>query len=61
MVTEDGTHRVRYILNPQTGGFVIISDLEDDEIIMPSVVGSMEHRLGIRSGFPSIEPPDYMN
>jgi hypothetical protein len=61
MVTEDGVFRVRYLLNPQTGGFIVISDLEDDEIVMPSVVGGMERRLGIRSGYPSIEPPDYMN
>lgn len=61
LITDDGECRVRYLLNPVNGCFCIISDLEDDEPLFPSVIGSIERRLGLRSGFPSVDPPDYIN
>lgn len=47
---EDGqsVEGVRYLFNPETGGFVPISDLEDDESIPWSEVETWERRLGLK-------------
>ena len=48
---EDGdgeaVEAVRYLLNPETGGFMPIGDLEDDESVPWSEVESWERRLGL--------------
>jgi hypothetical protein len=40
-----GSHRVRFLYNPEADDFVSLSDLADDERIPPSEVESWERRL----------------
>ncbi len=43
----DGAHNVRYLYNPESGGFVSLSDLADDERLPPSEIDNWERRLGL--------------
>ena len=43
----DGTHPVRFLYNPENGGFVSLADLADDERLPPSEIDNWERRLGL--------------
>jgi hypothetical protein len=58
IVGPDGPFKVRYLFNPRTQGFVILSDMPDGEPVLPTTVGHIERRLGIVTGFPSAPHPD---
>lgn len=48
IVTPWGEWSVRYLFNPRNGRTADISDLEDDEMIGPSVIDWLERSLDIR-------------
>lgn len=52
IVTDDGAHKIYYVLNTATRAFYIIDDIEDNERVPPSFRASMERRLDIVLGFP---------
>ncbi len=54
LVSEDGVFRVRYALNPANGKFVVLSDHADNDRLTPWVIGNIERRLKLITGFPSI-------
>ena len=47
---EGGFH-VRIATNPRNGRFVILPMLEESEAIAPWVIGNIERRLGLITGF----------
>ena len=54
LVCDDGVFRIRYAKNPTNDRFVIISEYTDDEVMTPWVIGNIERRLIIITGFPSL-------
>lgn len=45
--TPEGLLGVRYLYSPLTDDFVSLSDLDNDDIVPPSVLEGWERRLGI--------------
>jgi hypothetical protein len=54
LVGPDGEKTVWFAVNKGTGAFVVLPDLPDDEHLAPSVIGNIERRLGIETGFASM-------
>jgi hypothetical protein len=54
MVGPDGPFKVRYALNPANGKFVVLPNLPDGEHLAASVVGNVERRLDLTTGFASL-------
>ena len=50
---QNGSHRVRFLYNPETEGFVSLRDLEDDDTLPPSEVENWERRLEVEIPKPS--------
>lgn len=51
IVTEDGRCRATYALNPQNGRYVVLPIIDEDELVSPWVIGNIERRLGVDTGF----------
>jgi len=54
IVTQDGSCRVQFALNPNNGKFVVLPIIDDDETVSPWIIGNIERRLGIRTGFSTL-------
>ena len=54
MVTPDGTCRVVYACNPKNGKFVILPIIAVDEAVSPWLIGNIERRLGVNTGYPTL-------
>jgi len=53
IVGPDGPVRVRHAVNPANSKFVILPNVPDDERLAPSMIGNIERRLGLDTGFPN--------
>jgi hypothetical protein len=47
-----GTYYVRHVRSPSRDRFLILSEYAEDERLGPSVIGSIERVLGVKTGFP---------
>jgi hypothetical protein len=54
IVTLDGMASIRHAYNPRNRRFIVLPRLDDHEIVSPWVVGNVERRLGVETGFQSL-------
>jgi hypothetical protein len=53
VVTDEGSFRVVYALNPANGKFVTLPLLNDWDLLGPYTIATIERRLGLITGFPT--------
>jgi hypothetical protein len=54
IIGPDGPYKVRYALNPTNNLYDVLPNVPDDEPLSPYVIGNIERRLGLVTGFPSV-------
>jgi hypothetical protein len=54
IVTLDGMASIRHAYNPSNRRFMVLPVLEGHDIVSPWVVGNIERRLGVETGFKSL-------
>jgi len=54
IVGPDGPFRVRYAVNPENGKYLVLPNETDGTRLSPWIVGNVERRLGLKTGFSSL-------